>query len=149
MAGQGGALAWAVLLLAFGIGAVGCSSIYHKTRNRLPPESSAELRLRIEETVRAERQTQQAAEKLARSLQRHEPLAILETDFDRLEAAAFDFERRALAARDVTEGCSEPSASAMEVDRLSREAESWLGFIATNRAADLTTQLRELQRMRR
>src|SRR5688572_26513677 len=76
------------LMVAICIGQFSCTSIYHRTQRHLPPEPTAELRLRLAEAAEAENLAKQAAVKLFDNLQREKPGTMIDTDFDRLEAAA-------------------------------------------------------------
>ena len=133
------------LMVAICIGQFSCTSIYHRTQRHLPPEPTAELRLRLAEAAEAENLAKQAAVKLFDNLQREKPGTMIDTDFDRLEAAAFDLERRASAARDAAERCGKSAEFAGEIERLKRQAQSWLEYVQANRAAHRDTQVQQLQ----
>jgi hypothetical protein len=137
------------LLAALLLAAPGCASIYSRTRSQLPPDSGAALALRIEEAGRAERAARQAGIKLARSLERAEPEREIGIDLDRLEVAAFDFERRARAARDAFDGCGQPSESTGEIERLNAAARRWVRFVQAARQAGPTVKLEELRDLAR
>jgi hypothetical protein len=134
-----------LLWLALGISATGCTSIYHRTRTELPPEPTAELNLRVAEATQAEREVRAAGARLLQTLRRQKPRALAETEFDRLETAAFDLERRAWAARDAAERCGNPEAFAGEIERLRQQSDAWLGYIRANRSAAPATQLEQLE----
>jgi hypothetical protein len=139
------AVRFLVLLFALSIGGTACTSIYHRTHTELPPEATAELRMRVEEAGQAEGSARQAGASLLESLQRGRPRTVTETDFDRLEAAAFDLERRVRAARDAAQRCGEPVGHGAEIERLSKQARAWLEYVQANRAADPAAQLRQLR----
>jgi hypothetical protein len=105
--------------------------------------------VRVADAGRAEELAKQAGKRLLNVLKRPEPQARAETDFDRLEAAAFELERRVLAARDAAKRCGQPAACAGELERLDRHAPAWLGYVHRYRTADPATQVRELQQLLR
>lgn len=125
-------------------GGTGCTSIYRRARNELPPEPVAELNLRVADAGQAERLARQAEARLRNDLQRQKPPAVTGIDFDRLEAAAFELERRVLAARDAAERCGRPTDSMAEIERLSRQARAWLDYVQANRGAGPAIQLQRL-----
>jgi hypothetical protein len=133
------------LFFALLIVAAGCTSIYHRTRSDLPPEPAAEAELRISEARKAEDQARQSGRKLLGHLRQAKPGATISADFDRLEAAAFELERRALAARDAVEppGGNPEVTSAIEV--LLHTAQSWLAYVQTNRSVEPATQVGQLE----
>jgi hypothetical protein len=138
-----------LFLVALAIAQTGCTSIYSRTRTQFPPQPSAELSLRVAEARGAESLAEQSAAKLLDSLQRQKPAIISETDFDRLEAAAFDLERRVWAARDAAEPCGNSSKLTAEIKELECRAGSWLDYVQTHRDADVTTQVKKLQALLR
>lgn len=140
-----GLVAHLILLVAISIGETACTSIYDRARTQLPPEPTAELRLRVAEAAKARNVAEQAGVRLLDSLQRRKAAGVTETDFDRLAAAAFDFERRVWAANDAAERCRKPAEFAGEIEDLDRQARSWLEYVQTSRAGDPSAQLRQLQ----
>ena len=134
-----------MLLAAIAVSATACTSLYRRTQVEMPPNVAAELTLRISGAQKAEQITRQAAATLRDNLMRADGASWHESDFDRLEAAAFDFERRVLAARDVAERSGEPDTIAMEIERLSKQAQLWLEYAQTHRAADQATRLKALE----
>ena len=131
-------------LMFFAGGLAGCKSIYEQTRSALPPEPDAELRLRMDEARRAENTVEQAGQKLQRDLKHALSNDVIQVDFDRLEAVAFELERRALAARESLARCVETTESAKQIESLQRRATAWLEYIQANRHADADTQSRRL-----
>jgi hypothetical protein len=105
--------------------------------------------MRVAEAERAKGLAEQAGVKLLDSLQRHNPAAVTETDFDRLEAATFDLERRVWAARDAAERCGKPVNFAKEIEQLDHQAHAWLDYVQTNRATDFASQIEKLQALLR
>ena len=97
------------------------------------------------EAARAERRTRQAGATLYDSLQKAPLPAHSQTDSDRLEAAAFDLDRRVLAARDVAVKCGEPGSKDKELERLSAQALAWLECAKDQRTADPAARIRTLQ----
>ena len=132
-------------MLAVCLGQFSCTSIYHRTQKYLPPEPAAELKIRLAEVAEAEKRAKQAAAKLLDNLQREKPGTVIDTDFDRLEVAAFDLERRASAARDAAERCGKSADVGGEIERLKRQAQSWLQYVQGNRTANRETQVQQLQ----
>jgi hypothetical protein len=123
---------------------VGCKSFYEKTHAALPPEPVAELRLRITEAQEAQDFAGQAARKLQENLKRGLKSDVIQTDFDRLEAAAFDLVRRVLAARDIQARCGETGELAGQIELLQRRAVAFQAYVQGSRQADAATQAREL-----
>jgi hypothetical protein len=138
-----------LLLLALGFAVSGCTSIYHRTRTKFPPEASAEARLRITEAQRAEAIASQAAGKLHDHLSRGFPAEAVDTDVNRLELAAWELERRVLAARDAAARCAEATSMASEIERLNRRAETWINYVQTSAQADNATRLHQLKALLR
>jgi len=134
-----------VLLFALLIGAAGCASIYHQTRSGLPPEPPAEVELRISEARKAQDQARQAGRKLLGHLRQAKPGATIAADFDRLEAAAFELERRALAARDAVEPPRQGVEAISEIERFLESSQTWLAFVQSNRLAEPATQFAQLE----
>jgi hypothetical protein len=133
-----------LLLIALG-GGSGCTSIYHRYRAELPTGPSAELKLRIAETRRANDIAGQAAGLLHNSLQGGLSGEVLQANFDRLESAAFELERRVLAARDSWKRCGEPADRVGEIEELHRRATSWLDYAQANRSANASTRALQLE----
>jgi len=125
--------------------AAGCTSIYRRAQAQCPPTQSEELALRLSEAQKAEQITKQAAEILRADLKGTNRASHCETDFDRLEVAAFDLDRRVLTARAMSERCSEPGAATAEIGRLGRQAQSWLEYVQKQRASDPAIRLAELE----
>lgn len=138
-----------LLLASLGIGGTGCNSIYQRTQATLPPGPTAELGMRVAEARRAESLAGQAGRKLFEHLNRGLSGEIIQADFDRLEVAAFELERRVLAARDAQARCSEPAELAGEIEQLKQRANSWQEYVQANRQADTTTQSRRLDALLR
>jgi hypothetical protein len=138
-----------LLLASVGLGGSGCNSIYHRTRATLPPEPAAELGMRVADARRAESLAGQAGRKLQEHLNRGLSGEVIQADFDRLELAAFELERRGLAARDAQKRCGEPAALAGEIEQFHRRSNSWQDYVQANRHADLATQSRRLDALLR
>lgn len=105
--------------------------------------------MRVAEARRAESLAGQAGRKLFEHLNRGLSGEIIQADFDRLEVAAFELERRVLAARDAQARCSEPAELAGEIEQLKQRANSWQEYVQANRQADTTTQSRRLDALLR
>lgn len=125
--------------------AAGCTSIYHRTQSGLPPEPTAELELRIREARQAADQADQAARKLLGHLRQPKADAIIAADFDRLESAAHEVERRALAARDAGGPPDGRPSTAAAIEPLLKQAEAWLAYVQSHRLADRATQIAQLE----
>jgi hypothetical protein len=125
----------------------GCSTIYRRTVEQLPPGPEAELNLRLAQATQAENLAEKAGAMLLDSLQHNRPAATIQTDFDRLEAAAIDLERRVLAAADSAGRCVDRANAASQIEALGDRARSWLGYVRANRTSDLVRQLERLQVM--
>jgi len=133
------------LLFALLIAVTGCTSIYHRTRSDLPAEPAAEVELRISEARKAEDQARQAARNLLGHLRQAKPGATISADFDRLEAAAFEMERRALAARDAVEPPGGNTEATTAIERLLQSAQTWLAYVQSNRPTAPATQIAQLE----
>jgi hypothetical protein len=131
--------------VALGMIATGCTSIYRRAQAQCPPSQSAELALRLSEAQKAEQITRQAAEILRADLKGTNRASHCETDFDRLEVAAFDLDRRVLTARDMAERCGESGAAAAEIGRLGWQAQSWLEYVQKQRTSDPALRLGALE----
>ncbi len=142
-----GCLVWRALLLALAVGATGCSSIYHRTRSELPPDPAVELELRLADARRAEEQAAQAGRKLGAHLRQGRADAVIAADFDRLEVAGFELERRTLAARDANSRIGEPAEAALEIERLLNRAAAWIGFVRQHRAAPQESRMAALEKL--
>ena len=134
-------------LMVLGSLAASCTSIYRRAEAELPPDPGAEVSLRVTEARKAAGVTEKAGAKLLEALQGRKSPAVTETAFDRLEAAAFDFDRRVGAARDAAERQAGSSEASAEIERLNRLTTSWLDYVNTQRAGDPTTRLRTLQNL--
>jgi hypothetical protein len=132
---------WLVLLFLV---ASGCTSSYHRAQAQLPPEPAAELSLRIAEAEQAQRLARDAAQKLYNNLRQEDRREDLEVAFDRLEAAAYDLERRVLAARDAEEKCGKSNHSRAAIERLNARAFAWITFVETHRDPDAPGRIRTL-----
>jgi hypothetical protein len=132
------------VLMCF-LAATGCSSIYGRARKEMPPEPTAELKLRVAEAERAETLVHRAGMQLLESLQKEKSAPVQVTDFNRLEAATYDLERRVLAARDTLVGRFQAEDTMPELERLEQRARAWLGFVQKGDGADRPTKIRELE----
>ena len=133
------------LLVALAIGLTGCTSIYHRTQSRLPTEPAAELALRLDEARTSARLVEQAAVKLHDSLRRGRPGVTIEAGFDRLEAAGYELERRALAVSDTAERLGQSADASVEIAQLTGQAQTWLDFVKSSREAEAVDQLGKLE----
>ena len=133
------------LLVALAIGLTGCTSIYHRTQSRLPTEPAAELALRLDEARKSRTLAEQAAAKLHDNLRRDRSGVTIEAGFDRLEAAGYELERRALAVSDTAERLGQSADASVEIAQLMGQAQTWLDFVRSSRTAEVPVQLRELE----
>jgi hypothetical protein len=138
------ALTALALALALLLPAGGCTGLYHRTRAQLAPDPTTAASLRRNETAQAEKAVQQAAAKLRESLQHGQSAAVIQSDFDRLEATAFDLERRTLEAADAEKRSGNPGPPSGETERLIAEARSWLEYVRLNRSLDTAQQSQNL-----
>jgi hypothetical protein len=133
-----------ITLSALWLTATGCNLIYHRTQKELPPESGAQLSMRVQEARRAEKLTAQAGTRLHDDLARHLPGETIQADLDRLEVAALDLRRRTATARDAAAGSKEHSEVAAEIQRLDLRSQAWLHYVESSRNAEPATQLSQL-----
>ncbi|MCL4176858.1 MAG: hypothetical protein KJ072_03815 [Verrucomicrobia bacterium] len=136
-------------LIAISHGGNGCSSIYHQTRDQLPPEPLAELNLRVAEAREAETRVEQAGAQLRKQLCQPHPDTFTAADFDRLETATFELERRVLAACQAAARSGGSACFDTEIARLRRRTSVWQGYVEIHRAADPATRLRQLDSLLR
>jgi hypothetical protein len=134
-----------ILAAVIGIAMTGCTSIYRRAKAHLPPELTTELSLRMAEATRAEQLTRQAGATLYDTLQKAPLAGRIQTDSDRLEAAAFDLERKVLAARDVAVKCGAPGSTDQELERLRAQSLAWLECAKDQRTADPAARIGRLQ----
>jgi len=92
-----------LLVFCLALGGVGCSSIYRRSRALLPPDPLAQLKVRVDEAHRAEQLAQKAGARLRDRPALGLDAEAVEIGVDRVEAAAFEFERRVASARDAPE----------------------------------------------
>lgn len=123
----------------------GCTSIYHRTRSELPADPAAEVELRLQEARQAADQASQAARKLLGHLRQAKSGAVISTDFDRLEAAAYELERRTLAARDATARHDTAAEWIAELERLLGQAQAWLACVQAHRTSERAKQINQLE----
>jgi len=133
---------WLILLL---VAASGCTSSYHRAQAQLPPEPAAALTLRLAEAEQAQRLAREAAQKLCNNLRHGDRREDLEVAFDRLEAAAYELQRRVLAARDAEEKCGKSDNSAAAIERLNIRALAWIAYVETHRDPDTPSRVGALE----
>jgi hypothetical protein len=110
---------------------VGCTSVYRDARLDMPPNATDRLLLRMEEARKSESEARWIARMLAvGGDQKPEP-----EDVDRLEVAARDIHRRALAVRDAQEGVV-PGGS-REYARLEHASELLLDAVQMERVGEV------------
>jgi len=95
----------------------------------LPPGSVAQLELRLDEARRAEKMAQEAGDKLRDRLAEGRRGEAIGVDVDRVEVAAFEFERRVASARDAAERCRERGRLAGELQRLERRSRELAEYV--------------------
>ena len=111
----------------------------------MPSDPLAEVELRLAEARQAEDQAGQAGKKLLANLRKGKVDTIISADFDRLEAAGFELERRALAARDASARNGDVAKVTAEIERLLRSAQSWLAYVQANRSTERKIQTGHLE----
>jgi hypothetical protein len=116
---------------------------------KLAPEPEAELGIRIAEAEEAAVLARTAGLRLLANLEGNETKVLIATDFDRLEAAAFDLERRVLASRDAADRCGNPVPAAGKIGGLAELAASWVGYVQANRTSSPAVQLHRLRALLR
>jgi len=136
-----------ILLVAVCAGLTGCTSIYHRTWDKLPPEPAAELTMRVEEAQAVEHLVRQAAAKLRADLEQGASGETIQVDFDRLEMQSLELQRRVLAARDASTHAGNHADLGAEIVRLEQRSKSWLDFVQANRHAEVATQVERLEGM--
>jgi hypothetical protein len=136
-----------LLWIAICAGLTGCTSIYHRTWDKFPPEAHEELALRVSEARATERLGQEAVARLSRDLDHEVAAEMIQVDFDRIEMLALELQRRLLAAHDVLPQAAPDPSLVAEMDRLRRRSELWLSFVHVHRHADAATQARQIRTM--
>lgn len=142
IAGQPGnlksAMRTSILMLIFTLALLGAgctNTIHDKTRALLPPGSVAQLELRLDEARRAEVLAVQAASKLRDRLATGLDGNEIAIDVDRVEAAAFEFERRLASARDAAARCNDRARFTGELQRLERRSQELAAYVQSLRRA--------------
>jgi hypothetical protein len=135
-------LRWLVLLL---LAATSCTSSYHRAQAQLPAEPAAALNLRLAEAEQAQRLAREAAQKLCNNLLHGDRREDLEVAFDRLEAAAYELQRRVLAASDAEEKCGKTDYSRAAIERLNTRALAWIAYVETHRDPDAPSRVGALE----
>jgi hypothetical protein len=125
------------------VGSCGCSSIYHQTRAQLPPERTAELSLRLAEAREADRQLETVGRELLSQLRQGSTNT--QYEFDRLQTAAHELERRAQAAAAAAQRGDAPAEQEALVEAFRIRALLWQCFVEAERAADPATQEQQLE----
>jgi len=125
-----------LLMFSLALGGVGCGSIYHRTRALLPPDPFVQLQVRIDEAHHAEKLAQQAGTRLRDGFKQGLDEEAIGIDVDRVETAAFEFERRVASARDAAERCKEQTRFAGELERLGRRSHDLMNYVQSLRRAD-------------
>jgi hypothetical protein len=110
----------------------------------LGAEPAAQVANRVAEARHCEEVADEAVDRLGDSLHHGLSGDLLQAGFDRVEAAGWELERRALTARDVLAVCPEQRASAAEIDRLQLRARALVEYVQTHRQADTAGQLQGL-----
>jgi len=105
--------------------------------------------MRLAEAKRAESSAVQAGRKLRDHLNRGLSGEIIQADFDRLELAVSDLDRRVLTSRDAQARCSAPAELAGEIERLRRRADAWRDYLQTSRRAEPGAQSEQLEALLR
>jgi len=124
-----------LLVFCLALGGVGCSSIYRRSRALLPPDPLAQLKVRVDEAHRAEQLAQKAGARLRDRPALGLDAEAVEIGVDRVEAAAFEFERRVASARDAAERCKERTQLAGELERLDRRSRDLMEYVQFLRRA--------------
>lgn len=136
-----------LLLAVLWLVASGCNSIYHRTQTVLPPEPDARLRMHVDEARRAETLAARAGTRLRHDLVHGSPGERLRADFDRLEMAAFELQRRTETARDAVTASDGHSELASEIERLQLRSKAWLYYVQTARQAEPAAQAARLDKL--
>ncbi len=133
------------LLIAICAGLTGCTSIYHRTWDKFPPEADDELAMRVSEARATARLGHEAVARLSADLDREVSPETIQVDFDRIEMLALELQRHLLSARDVMPQTTPGPSLIAEMDRLQQRSESWLRFVHACRHADAATQARQIR----
>jgi len=125
-----------LLMFSLALGGVGCGSIYHRSRALLPPDPFIQLELRVDEAHRAEKLAQQAGARLREGFKQGLDKEAIGLDVDRVETAAFEFERRVASAMDAAQRCKEQTRLAGELERLGLRSRDLMNYVQSLRRAD-------------
>jgi hypothetical protein len=140
-----------VLLPVFmlGFAGAGCGSIYRQTRATFPPESCAQLKLRVNEAQRAEKLAGQSILILRDRFNQGLSGEALATDVDRAEAAAFELERRVASAQDAEAHYEGQLQLANMIKRLDQRSKHLLDSLQAIRRAGYSTDTRQIDELLR
>jgi hypothetical protein len=136
-----------LLMFVLGLGGAGCGSIYQKTRATLPPEPCAQLKFRVDEAQRAEKLVELTITKLRDRLNQGLSGEAIGTDVDRVEAAAFEFERKVASAQDAAAHCAGQTHLASEIERFQEQSRHLLEHIQAVRRDGNSTNARQLEEL--
>jgi hypothetical protein len=122
----------------------GCNSIYHRTWDAFSPKPGDPLKLRLDEARNADARANQAGDRLLADLKVGSSIPVVQADFDRLEAASLELERRVLIVRDEVRDNEEQTALAVEIVRLGRHAQCWQDYVRGNRQEEAAVAAQRL-----
>jgi len=133
------------VVAAVWLAGAGCTSVYERAEQAMPPDPGSRLTLRVEEARRAEGLCTQSCARLHDDLARHAPAETVSADLDRLELAGFDLKRRTMAAREAV-GSSQPAPDlSREIGRLEARSKAVLDYVGLARNAEPATQSARLE----
>jgi len=133
-----------LLALALGLAGMGCSSIYQQSQAMLPTEPCAQLKSRIADAQHADQLASQSLITLRDRLNGGLSGAALETDTDRVAAAAFEFDRRLASARDAAAHCEGDPHLASEIERLQKRSRALMDYVQAVCRGDDSINVRQL-----
>jgi hypothetical protein len=125
----------------------GCNSVYHRTWDTLSPKPGDQLKLRLDEARKADARANQAGDRLLADLKLGSSIPVVQSDFDRLEAASRELERRVLIVRDEAGDNGEDTALTVEIERLGCHAQCWQDYVRENRREEAAVAAKQLDRL--
>jgi len=133
------------VMAAVWLAGAGCTSVYERAEQAVPPDPGNRLTLRVEEARRAEGLCTQSCARLHDDLARHAPADTVSADLDRLELAGFDLQRRTTAAREAAASSNATPETSHELDHLEARSKAVLDYVRLARKAEPAAQFARLE----
>jgi len=138
-------LGLALLIFAIAFCSEGCGSIYLRTRATFPPEPCAQLKLRVDESQRAEKRAEQTIQSVCDRFNQGLSGDAIAPDVNRAEAAVFELERHVASARDAAAHCDGETQLTSEIERLQKRSKNLLTSVQDIRRRGYSADARQLE----